>query len=217
VCRAAETDSPAFQQLLHRFFYQARQVVFYEGHPSLGLYVLCAGKAKLTSSSASGHQRIMGIVGAGTLIERSGFCEGALHAVTCETLEPSQVCLVDRQGYFSLLEKNPPLAIDLLQMVSRDTLRSKLPDDRFPFRKSAERFAMLLLDLGKRFGTRKPEGVRLELRLTREELAELTGTAPETVIRLLSRFKRQQLVATNGSEITLLKPERLGQIARLPS
>jgi len=111
VCKAAEADPPAFQQLLHRLFYLPHQVVFYEGNPSLGLYVLCAGKAKLTTSSPSGHQRIMSIVGPGTLVERSGFCDGALHAVTCETLEPSQVCLVDRRGYFSLLEKNPALAI----------------------------------------------------------------------------------------------------------
>lgn len=215
VCKAAEADPPAFQQLLHRLFYLPHQVVFYEGNPSLGLYVLCAGKAKLTTSSPSGHQRIMSIVGPGTLVERSGFCDGALHAVTCETLEPSQVCLVDRRGYFSLLEKNPTLAIGLLQMVSGETLRARLPDDRFPFRKSAERLAMLLLDLGKRFGKPGPAGITLGIRLTREELAELTGSAPETVIRLLSRFKRQRLVETHGSEITLLKPERLEQIARV--
>ncbi len=213
VCRAAETDPPAFQRILHLFLYHPRQIVFYEGHESLGLYVLCAGKVKLTSSSARGHQRIVGIVGAGDLIEQSGFCEGVSHAVTCETLEPSQICLIERQGYLELLEKNPALATELLQRVSRDVLPAKIASGRLPACTTAERLADVLLDLGKRFGSRDPEGIKLGIRLTREELAELAGVAPETVIRLLGRFKRERLVATNGREITLLKPERLAKIA----
>ena len=147
VCRISESDPPAFQQLLHRFLYQPRQIVFYEGHESLGLYVLCAGKAKLTSSSKKGHQRNVSIVGAGELIERSGFCEGMIHAVTCETLEPSQVCLIERKPYLELLEKNPPQAIELLQIVSGEDHRENIALGRLPFCKTDERLAAVLLDL----------------------------------------------------------------------
>lgn len=213
VCRAVETDSQTFQRLLHRFLYQPRQIVFYEGHESLGLYVVCAGKVKLTSSSPGGRQRIVGIVGAGGLIERSGFCEGVTHVATCETLESSQICLIERQGYLELLERNPSLVISLLQQVSREALPSIVAANHLPFCKTDERLAAVLLDLGKRFGHREPDGIKLGIRLTREELAELAGVAPETAIRLLGRFKRERLVATNGKEITLLKPDRLGKIA----
>lgn len=213
VCRVAESDPPAFQELLHRFLYQPRQIVFYEGHESLGLYVLCSGKVKLTSSSKRGHQRNVSIVGAGELIERSGFCEGMVHAVTCETLEPSQVCFIERKPYLELLGKNPPQAIELLQIVSREDQREKISLGRLPFCKSDERLAAVLLDLGARFGKQESEGVKLEIRLTREELAELAGVAPETLIRLLSRFKKEKLVATSGREITLLNSERLTKIA----
>jgi CRP/FNR family transcriptional regulator len=213
VCHALETDPAVFSRLIHRFVYEARQVVFYEGHPCLGLYVLCAGRVKLTSSSPTGHRRIIRLVSAGELIERAGFCAGMAHDATCETLEPSQVCLIDRQGYLGLLEKTPKLAVELLQLASRGPGPARLSDDRFAFCRAPERFATLLLDLGKRFGRQTPDGIVIGVRLSREELAELVGAAPETVIRLLSRFKRERLVATNGSEITLLKPERLGKIA----
>ncbi len=213
VCRAADSNPPAFQKLLHRFLYQPRQIVFYEGHESLGLYVLCSGKAKLTSSSKSGHQRNVSIVGAGELIERSGFCEGMVHAVTCETLEPSQVCLIERKPYLELLENNAPQAIELLQMVSGEDQREKLALGRLPFCKTDERLAAVLLDLGTRFGKQDVEGVKLEIRLTREELAELAGVAPETLIRLLSRFKKERLVMAHGREITLLNPDRLRALA----
>ncbi len=212
VCQAMESHPAAFRQLLHQFQYQPRQIVFYEGHPCLGLYVLCAGKVKLTSSSPTGHRRIVRLAAAGELIERSGFCEGMAHGATCETLEPSQVCLINRQGYLGLLEKNPKLTIELLQLASREPLPAKFASERSSFNKTPERFAALLLDLGRRFGRRAPDGTVIGIHLSREELAELIGAAPETVIRLLSRFKRERLVSTNAGEITLLKPERLGKI-----
>jgi len=213
VCRGAEADPPSFQRLLHRFLYQSRRIVFYEGHESLGLYVLCAGKVKLTSSSKSGHQRNVSIVGAGALIEQSGFCEEMVHAVTCETLEPSQVCLLERKPYLDILKKNPSQAIELLQLVTGEAHREKIALGRLPFCKTDERLAAVLLDLGDRFGSTEPEGIKIGIRLTREELAELAGVAPETLIRLLSRFKRERLVATNGRDITLLRPERLAKMA----
>ncbi len=213
VCRAAEAEPTAFRRVLHRFLYQPHQIVFYEGHESLGLYVLCHGKVKLTASSPRGHQRIVDIVGAGKLIEQSGFCEDVSHAVTCETLERSEVCLIERQGYLELLQRNPALATELLQSVSRDVLLAKIALSRLPAGSTCERVASVLVDLAKRFGIREGQGTKLGIRLTREELAELAGVAPETVIRLLSRFKREHLLATNGREITLLKPENLAKLA----
>lgn len=217
VCRAADLDPSAFQHLLHRFLYQPRQIVFYEGHESLGLYVLCSGKVKLTSASKRGQQLNVSIIGAGELIERSGFCEGMVHAVTCETLEPSQVCLIERKPYIELLVKNPRQAIELLQIVSGEDQREKIALGRLPFCKTDERLAAVLLDLGARFGKQVPEGVKLEVRLTREELAELAGVAPETLIRLLGRFKKERLVAMTGREITVLNSERLAKIADILS
>lgn len=213
VCRASEIDPTAFQRLVHRFVYRPHQVVFYEGHPCLGVYVLCSGKVKLTVSSPSGHRRIVNIVGAGQMVERAGFGEDAVHGVTCEALEISQVCLIYREGYLALLGKSPALAIQLLQRVSQETAPFRVDGEPLPSRRTAGRFAALLLDLGKRFGRSEPDGVKLEIQLSREELAELIGSAPETVIRLISRFRRERLVATKGSGIKLLEPDRLMKIA----
>ena len=213
VCRVAEADLDAFGRLLHRFEYQPRQVVFYEGHPCLGIYVLCAGKAKLTTSSSRGHRRIIRLVGPGDLIECNGFSEGAVHEVTCETLEPSRLCLINRQGYLDRLEKSPAYAIQLLQLVSQRIMTTTLGRERIPFCKTAERLAALLLHLSRRFGHRSSEGLTLGIHLTREELGELIGAAPETVIRLISRFKREHLVGSAGDEILLLNPERLSKLA----
>ncbi len=215
VCRAADADASAFLRYLHRFIYQPRQVVFYEGHPCLGIYVLCAGKVKLTASSSRGHRRIVGIVGPGELIEYSGFCGSVAHEATCETLESSRLCLIDREGYLEVLKRNPALAIELLQLVSGRAWFAATNGEPAPFCKTTERLAALLLHLGQRFGHRASDGITLDIRLTREELGELIGAAPETVIRLLSHFKRERLVNTNGSEITLLKPERLNKIAKI--
>ena len=147
------------------------------------------------------------------MIERSGFCEGIVHAVTCETLEPSQICLIERQPYLDLLKENPAHAVELLQFVSEEVYHQKIALGHLPFCKTDERLAAVLLDLGHRFGSQEAEGMKLGICLSREELAELAGVAPETLIRLLGRFKREKLVATKGREITLLNTERLTKIA----
>ena len=212
VCRAGNSDHPTFQQFLHRFLYKPRQIVFYEGHEPMGLYVLCSGKVKLTSYSKTGHQHNTSIVGAGELIERSGFCEGILHAVTCETLEPSQVCLIERIPYLEMLKKNPSQAIEILQLVSGKDQQEKVNLGQLPFCKTDERLATVLLDLGERFGKQEAAGIRLDVQLTREELAALANMAPETLMRLLAQFKKDGLIATMDREITLLDSGRLAHI-----
>jgi CRP/FNR family transcriptional regulator len=148
------------------------------------------------------------------LIEKNAFCENAVHEVTCETLEPSQISLIERTSYLELLRRTPDLAIKLIQLLGHELGVNMDQLDQFTFKTARERLAGLLMDLGERFGKKADSTVSIGLRLKREELAEMAGITVETTIRLLSAFRDEGLIRLDGRTVTLANPERLARIGR---
>lgn len=215
VCDLEGDELDAFQKIKRAIRYDSQQTVFYEGHACLGLYLLCAGKVKLSRSSVRGQRQIVRILDSGELIEKHSFRDGALHEVTCETIEPSQICVIEKESYMALIRSNPSLAIRLIQLLSCELGMHMDQLDQFTFKTARERLAGLLLELGGRFGSKAGAGVQVGITLKREEVAEMAGVTVETVIRLLSAFREEGLVQLDGRIITLLNQERLAKIARL--
>jgi CRP/FNR family transcriptional regulator len=214
LCDLEGDDLAEFRNIKHSLDYESRQTVFYEGHLCVGLYLLCRGKVKLTRSSARGQRQIVRILGPGEMIEKQAFGERALHEVTCETLEPSQVCVIDKERYLAVIHRNPQLAIKLIQLLSNEHGVNMDQLDQFTFKTARERLAGLLLELGGRFGTTNADRVQVGLTLKREEVAEMAGITVETAIRLLNVFRDERLLTIDGRAITLLNPDRLARIAR---
>lgn len=207
-------DLAVFQRIKIPLLYKANQVVFYEGHAAVGLYMLCTGKVKLTRSSMKGQRLIIGILDAGDIIEKDAFGDDAIHQVTCETLEPCKICLIERKPYLELIKRNGVLAIKLIELLSAE-VRSHIKQlDDFTFKSARERLAAMLLELAERFGCRDDAGVNIGMSLKREELAEMTGITPETLARLLSTFQVEKLLTVNRRTITLTNVTRLSCIAR---
>lgn len=214
VCDLEGTEFDTFRSIRQSLRYDAGQTVFYEGHPSLGLYLLCSGKVKLTRTSSGGQRQIVAILDGGELIEKHAFRDGALHEVTCETLEPAHLCFIRRETYLGLLRRNSALAIRLIELLSSELGIRMDQRDLFAFRTGRQRLAGLLLELSKRFGQKAGKGILIGIRLKREELADMAGVAVETAIRLLSAFRKEGLISMERRSITLLSQDRLARIAK---
>ncbi len=214
LCDLGGEDAVAFERMRRTVLYEPGQYVFYEGHAALGLYVLCTGRAKLTRSTARGHQRLVALVDPGMMIERHTFQDGAVHEVTCQALDASQVCVIDRDQYLGLLAREGGLAVNVIKLLSRQ-MRVALDEvDQFAFLSSRERLARLLLELAKRYGEERPNGCTIMLSLKREELAQMAAMTPETTVRLLKSFQGSEMVRLTGREITILRPDQLQRIVR---
>lgn len=214
VCDLSDGDQAEFQKIKRSLQFEPHQTVFYEGHACLGLYLLCTGKVKLTRSSARGRRQIVRVLGRGELIEKHAFRENALHEATCETMEPSQVCIIDKERYLSFLHRNPQQAIRLIQLLSNELGLNMDQLDEFTFKSARERLAGLLLEMSKRFGHAGEGGMLVGIPLKREEVAEMAGITVETAIRMLGAFRDEKLIAIDGRTITLMNVDRLAKIAR---
>ena len=148
------------------------------------------------------------------LIEKHSFHDGSIHEVTCEALEPSQVCIIDRSKYLALLEQNGDRAVKVIKLLSRQIGVSLDETDHFAFASARQRIATLLLELAERYHEPAPQGTRITLQLKREELAQMAAMTVETTVRTLKAFQDAHLIKTMGRDITILEPDRLARAAR---
>lgn len=193
--------------------YKEDQRIFYEGEPNLGIFILCSGKAKLSRSSKVGRKQITGIVGPCGLLEEKDLFLKDRRTVTAEAMEDSTVCFVKREDFLEFLKQNPPVAVKMIGQLSRELEQAEEKIAALTEMDVKRRLADLLVRLGERYGEATPEGRRIELALTREEMAEMVGTTQETVIRVLSGFKKKRLIKDFEKKILLIHEERLRRIA----
>lgn len=195
--------------------YKKGQVVFYEGNQAYGIYCILEGRVKLYKTGVDGRQQIVRISGAGDLVGyRSLFADEPYHA-TAEALEESTICCIDKNAFFPVLSKHPTLAFNIIKKLSRELRSAEDLATSIAQRSVRERMAELLLMLKETYGKPGKKGVRIDLKLSREELAEMIGITQETAIRLLSEFRQDGLIEVHERDITVLNTKGLLDTARL--
>lgn len=195
--------------------YKKGQVILYEGNQAFGLYCVFTGKVKLYKTGVDGRQQIVRIAGPGDLLGyRSLFADEPYHA-TAEALEDASICCIDKQAFFSVLNKNPVLAMSLIKKLARELRHAEDLATSIAQRSVRERMAELLLMLKETYGKVSKKGVIIDLQLSREEMGEMIGITQETAIRLLSEFKKDGMIEVKDREITILDPKALVETANL--
>ena len=223
LCEAGGTGVPAFAQVRHQHRYLARQTLYHEETPALGLYVCCHGRIKVSRAGGNGREQILRLVDPGGVLGEEVLIEGARYVGTARALEDSLAAFVAREDLLRLLRTHDGLGVSLLFHLARELVSIQTHLTRVALADARSRLATLLLDLCGRYG--QPArggdpahmtmgqanglGVQLALNLSRSELAAMVGLTPETVIWLLSEFREEGILRTEGRAVTLLAPERL--------
>lgn len=190
--------------------YPAGAVLFVEGQPCRGLFILCSGKAKLTASSTRGRSLIMRVAEEGEVLGLSAAVSNSAYDVSAETLEPVQVNFLPREDFLRFLHKYGEVSVRVAEHLSMELYRAQRQMARIALSPSARaKLAGLLLEWGSCDIQPPPKGATFQLALTHEEVGELIGSSRETVARILSQFRRQGLVQVKGTLVTLLNPARL--------
>jgi CRP-like cAMP-binding protein len=196
--------------------YPKGQVIFYEGNQAYGLYCIFAGRVKLYKVGVDGRQQIVRIAGPGDLLGYRSLFAGEPYAATAETIEDATICCIDRNAFFPLLSKNPELSLSIIKKLARELREAEDLATSIAHRSVRERMAELLLMLKQTYGKPEKAGVKIDLQLSREEMAEMIGVTQETAIRLLSDFRKEGLIEVKDRDITVLDSKRLVDTANIP-
>lgn len=189
--------------------YPKGALLFVEGEQPRGVFILCGGRAKLTTSSTEGRTLIVKIAKPGEILGVSAAILGKPYEVSAEMLEPSQVSFIRREDFLRFLN-----AYSEACMHTAEQLSEKYEAAQREIRSlglahtTSEKLARLLLGWSDE-GETTPEGTRMQVLLTHEEIGQMIGTTRETVTRLLSDFKRKKLISVKGSSLFLLARQQM--------
>lgn len=195
--------------------YPKGSILFVDGEEPRGVFILCSGRAKLTTSSAEGRTLIVKIAEPGEVLGASATILGRPYEVSAETLEPSQLNFIKRDDFLRFLSTHTEACMHTAQQLSEKYQAAQREIRSLGLAQSTgEKLGKLLLDWCDLHGEVTARGVRLKVLLTHEEMAQMIGTTRETVTRLLSDFKRKKIVEVKGSTIVVLQK---GELERMVS
>jgi CRP-like cAMP-binding protein len=192
-----------------------KQIIFHENDSVRGLHCIHEGKVKLYKTLDDGSTQILKIAKAADLIGYRGLIGDGKYIATCEALEDSLVCFIPKERVFELISHNPRFAMDLMAKIAEDISEAENRSINFLQKSSKERLAGALLFLEKSFGLAADGSI--DLLLTREELAGLTGNVMETAIRILHGWEAEGIVALNRKRIRITDRDKMISIAGVNS
>lgn len=210
--------SPAALQKLNEIkstaVYPKSAVLFIEGQVPRGVFVLCAGKAKVSASSRDGKTVILKISEPGDVLGLNASISNRPYEATAEMLEPGQANFIPRDALLQFLREHGEVALRVVEQLSRNYYSAYEEIRTLALTSSpSEKFAKLLLAWSDE-AVHSANPLHLTSTLTHEEIAEMIGTTRETVSRLFSEFKKNQLLRVKGSTLIICNKQALEKIVR---
>jgi len=212
-CNLGEAAFADFQLLGTQRSFSRGDKLFAEDEPSRGIFLLCTGQVKLACSSKNGKTLILKIAMPGDLLGLGAVLSGSRYEVSARAIEPTQVKEIEREQFLAFLQKHGQASLHAAKALSEEYKTAFFEARRLALSGSAaSRLAGLLLDWGRLSSCGKPE-MRFTMALTHEELANMVGSSRETVTRILTRFRKEGLIASRGSSILIQAPHKLEKLS----
>jgi CRP/FNR family transcriptional regulator len=194
--------------------YEKGELLFSEGDPSDFLYTIISGRVKVAKMMSSGKEVILEIFGPGDPVGAVVAYEGRPYPASAVAIEKTLCVLVRRTAFFSLLERYPSLVRGFLVGMAQRLMELTRRIPEMAAGRVETRFAHLFLKLADRMGRPGAEGTFIPMPLSRQELADLTGTTVETAIRIMSRWGKWNLVRTEKDGFLILNRPSLEQLVQ---
>lgn len=196
--------------------YKKGQTLFVQGNHPFGLYCISSGNIKVTKIGADGKESIVRIVTAGDVLGHRSLFTNQYYMATATALEDTTVCFLDKKFIMKVINDEPTVSMNIIEKLSTDMGAAENKLSSLHQKNVRERLAELLLLLKESHGVKDEKGhYRLDLKLTREEMATMIGTANETLIRFISEFKEAGLIEQDGKTICIINEEELMNWANL--
>lgn len=190
-------------RISHAIQYPAGTVVFLEGQTARGVYVLTRGMVKLATTNHAGRTFIMKLAYPGTILALHEVVAGRACELTAEVVDPSQLSFIPRDDFSRFLLRHGDACLQVAMHLGQECQSAyELVRSIGLSHTVTEKLARLLLQWSKD-GTAMEGTLRVRLVLTHEEIAQLIGSTRETVTRILSDFKKQQILEVCGCSLLI--------------
>ncbi|MGA9564218.1 MAG: Crp/Fnr family transcriptional regulator [Candidatus Korobacteraceae bacterium] len=201
-CHLPKSAMEAFQPLKFTIAYPAGATLFVEGQPCRGIYILCKGRVKLSTSSSDGRTLILKIARPGEVLGLNAAISGLPCEITAETGQSCQLNFVKRADFLKFLTQHGDACMNAAVHLSRDCQQAYMQLRSFATASAPQRIARLMLDWS-HDDSATPPVHGISVALTHEEIGQIIGMSRETVTRTLAGFRKQRIAEIHGSKLSI--------------
>lgn len=194
--------------------YKKGETIFHEGSIPHGLHCINSGKIKLVKLGEQGKEQVVHLAKDGDVLGYRSILSEENYSASAVCLEDSSICFIPKNVFTKMLDSNGGFSLKIMKELSAEVGEARKTMLNLAQKPVRERVAEALLFLKQTYGLEK-DNQTLNVSLSREDLANIVGTATETVIRFLSEFKNDNLIELDGRKIKLLNLPKLSQTANL--
>lgn len=191
----------------------AGEFFFFQGDPADKIYVLVSGRVKINQVTADGQQVLLRVAGPWTLMGAVALSPTDEYPATAEAVDACQALYWKKVDMMNLVRQVPQLALNAIAFMAEHVQEFQDRYRELATQRVERRLARTVLRLARQTGRKVPEGVLIDMPLSRQDLAEMTGTTLYTVSRTLSQWEAQGLVLAGREKITIRFPHGLVAIA----
>jgi len=188
-------------------------VLFREGEPAVTLYLVLEGRMKLTQLGVDGQEVVIRFVVPGGVVAALAVLDQGVYPVTATAVTATRALSWSHDVFATLMQRTPALAVNAMRLLSERLREMQQRFREVATERVAQRVARALVRLVRLVGRKTDGGVLIDMPLSRQDLAEMTGTTLYTVSRVLSEWESAGLVTSGRERITIRAPHRLVALA----
>ena len=177
------------------------ELLFAEGDPCKGLFLVASGKIRIFKLSAAGREQVLAVEGPGSSFAELPVFDGGNYPAAASALEDAEVFFISRQDFQNFCREHPDVALNVISVVGSRLRRLVGIIEELSFTTVRQRLIAMILRLAETAGKTSREGVRLELSMSHQDLAAELGTVRELVSRNLGRLQAEGFLEVEGRQI----------------
>jgi len=194
--------------------YKKGQLVFFEGNRPTGLYCVNKGKVKVFQIGMEGKEQIIRLAKDGDILGYRSLISGEMYTASASIIEDATICFLPKKSFFDLLQTNSELSTRMMKLLSNDLKTAEKRITALAQKPVRERMAETILMLKEFYGLDN-EKLTIRANLSREDIANIVGTATETAIRILSEFRSEKIINLVGKKIQIINNDALIRAANV--
>lgn len=210
-CQITDEEIKEIEKITQERLYKKGKIIITEGNKGDSIFVIKSGKVKIYKTSVDGREIILDIKGEGSVFGEVVLFSNINYPATVEAIEDSYVYVLRNEDIEDVIRNNSDIALEMIKILNRRLSQAQKKLKAIALNDTYVRASQLILTLSEKYGKKVEGGLEIELKLTREELANLVGTSRETISRALSQFSKEKAIEVKGRKIKVVDNEKLKQ------
>jgi len=215
-----DVEAPTLEQIASAKacnLYKKGEVIFSSGEAPRGLFCIHQGKVKVFKTGDEGRDQIVRFAKSGDVVGYRSLLSGESYNLSAAAIDDTMICCIPKETFFGMLRQDGQFTMEMIQLLSGQLRQAEEQLVHLAQKPVRERLAETLLILKEVYGTENGDDSPLNVKLSRDELAAVVGTATETLVRTIADLKRENLIATEKKKIRILDVDGLVRVGNIPA